>query len=767
MLACYILRPRRPAVLYRLLVVNGAGRQAGHVFISYAREDRSRVDDLQKAFEAAGIPVWRDTNEIRPGGKWRAVIQRAIREETLVFIACFSKESVRRRKGYQNEELTLAIEELRLRRPDQPWLIPVRFDACDIPDLEIGGGHTLESIHHVDVFGPDAIVGTVRLVTAVQQILGSHGDGRSGGNPFGSGGWDVVDPPAVEPPAVEPPAVEPPAVEPPPVDRPPVVPPPTESPSRPAGWAKRNAIAVAATGALCVIGTIVLVLSALADSPPKVVSPPKPRPISLVRVPHGCPAQVGGLNHNELVGFVNSSCFPADPAMAKVASEIEAQNPSISGSAPYRTVVFLGVMSSSTSGGANPASLFQLRGVLYAQRQQNQKNSKFKIRVLLANAADEFQAGPVVSQLISKRVLNDPSIVAVLGIGQSRTFALNSIQELGKLDLPVIGTSVTGEQMAGNNFFRISPKNERQAQLAALFAKSLPKVRKVLVLANQNKDIHGKNQDLYSDNLADWFRHHFTDSSHSIIEVCDYGEQEDPAVSCGGRSLSIPQLRERICSEKPDLIFFAARAETLPQLFTTPGGTCDHLPPVLGSSDVPKYADITSLRTEISKYGSQLYYLSFAPAKLGGCHGSAPKQYQTKPMCAFLAGYRSDPDFSGPLGAVGGNPGDNNAGDNNAGLSYDSSDAMLGYDALETIFQVIDVTGRTGIDRSGVLQELNSGKIAFNGASGYISFSAQNRTSPNHPVYVTSLGTTLTLKVSCGRFSDASDGKDGRCPTIP
>jgi hypothetical protein len=45
----------------------------------------------------------------------------------------------------QNEELILAIEQLRQRPPEEPWLIPVRFDACQIPDRDIGAGRTLNS----------------------------------------------------------------------------------------------------------------------------------------------------------------------------------------------------------------------------------------------------------------------------------------------------------------------------------------------------------------------------------------------------------------------------------------------------------------------------------------------------------------------------------------------------------------------------------------------------------------------------------------------
>ena len=144
---------------------------AGHAFISYVREDSHRVDQLQQTLQTAGIPVWRDTADLWPGEDWRLKIRNAITNNALVFIACFSQASLARDITYQNEELTLAIEQLRLRRPDDPWLIPVRFDECEIPDRDIGGGRTLASIQRADLFGERSSEGTARLVAAILRIL--------------------------------------------------------------------------------------------------------------------------------------------------------------------------------------------------------------------------------------------------------------------------------------------------------------------------------------------------------------------------------------------------------------------------------------------------------------------------------------------------------------------------------------------------------------------------------------------------------------------
>jgi hypothetical protein len=151
----------------------------GHAFISYVREDADRADELHELLQAAGVAVWRDTDDLLPGEDWQMVIRRAISKDSLVFLACFSQESASRDKTFQNEELVLAVEQLRRRPPDEPWLIPVRFDDCQIPDRDIGAGRTLASIQRADLFGSRRDKEAARLVAAVQRILGSR-DGLKG-----------------------------------------------------------------------------------------------------------------------------------------------------------------------------------------------------------------------------------------------------------------------------------------------------------------------------------------------------------------------------------------------------------------------------------------------------------------------------------------------------------------------------------------------------------------------------------------------------------
>lgn len=121
------------------------------VFISYVREDSEVVDQLVRDLKAQGVQIWLDREQVRPGARWKDAIRCAIREGDF-FLACFSNKYLERPKTHMNEELTLAIEELRQRSVDQEWFIPIRLSDCQIPDRSIGAGDTLRSLQWVDLY---------------------------------------------------------------------------------------------------------------------------------------------------------------------------------------------------------------------------------------------------------------------------------------------------------------------------------------------------------------------------------------------------------------------------------------------------------------------------------------------------------------------------------------------------------------------------------------------------------------------------------------
>jgi hypothetical protein len=143
----------------------------GEVFLCHVREDAGEADLLQQVLERAGIGVWRDTERIQPGEDWRLKIRTVIATRSVAFLACFSERSCSKTASYQREELRFAIDQMRLRQPGVPWLIPVRFDPCYLPEFDLGAGRTLASLGSADLFGPDSDTQAERLVRAIRQLL--------------------------------------------------------------------------------------------------------------------------------------------------------------------------------------------------------------------------------------------------------------------------------------------------------------------------------------------------------------------------------------------------------------------------------------------------------------------------------------------------------------------------------------------------------------------------------------------------------------------
>ncbi len=139
-----------------------------HVFISYVRENETLIEKLYGDLSRSGISAWLDRNAIQPGHGWRNAIRKAI-EDGAFFLACFSKEYLSKRKSYMNEELTLAIDELRQYSTDRAWFIPVLLDGCDVPMREIGGGQTLRDLQWVDL-SEDWEKGLAKLLTTLKPI---------------------------------------------------------------------------------------------------------------------------------------------------------------------------------------------------------------------------------------------------------------------------------------------------------------------------------------------------------------------------------------------------------------------------------------------------------------------------------------------------------------------------------------------------------------------------------------------------------------------
>lgn len=159
------LADRAIALINGMVKVANTFESVPHVFISYIRENKKEIFKLRHDLEKYGVNVWLDRDKLEPGVLWKPAIRKAIKSGHY-FLAVFSKEYSERHQTYMNEELILAVHELRKRPRDRAWFIPVLLSDCQLPDLEIGPGETLEDIQYVDLSSNRA-TGLRRLVAVL------------------------------------------------------------------------------------------------------------------------------------------------------------------------------------------------------------------------------------------------------------------------------------------------------------------------------------------------------------------------------------------------------------------------------------------------------------------------------------------------------------------------------------------------------------------------------------------------------------------------
>jgi len=133
------------------------------VFMSYAAEDRSRVHPYFAKLKALGVDPWMDAEKLLPGQQWEGAIEKAFREAEVV-VLFLSKKSVSKR-GFVRREANEAIQNLRYKKPDDIYVIPLLLEECEVP-FEIAG-----KLQYVDLSN-DKSWPAVRqaLATAAKQL---------------------------------------------------------------------------------------------------------------------------------------------------------------------------------------------------------------------------------------------------------------------------------------------------------------------------------------------------------------------------------------------------------------------------------------------------------------------------------------------------------------------------------------------------------------------------------------------------------------------
>ena len=136
------------------------------IFLAHASEDKEQVRKLYQRINSEGFRPWLDEFDLMPGQNWQIEIPNAIRKSH-VFIACLSKLSVKK-QGYVQKEFRLALSTYAEKPEGSIYLIPLRLDDCEVPNLQIPElGVNLRHIQWLDYWKPD---GFELLIKTVQDL---------------------------------------------------------------------------------------------------------------------------------------------------------------------------------------------------------------------------------------------------------------------------------------------------------------------------------------------------------------------------------------------------------------------------------------------------------------------------------------------------------------------------------------------------------------------------------------------------------------------
>jgi hypothetical protein len=127
------------------------------VFISYVREDNNKAEQLRSDLLQIGFAVWMDVYDLRPGEIWKEKIKESIEKQDFV-VVCLSQRAVSK-NGFFWVELREILDRQSYIRFGQVFLIPIRFDECEIP-------REIREFHCEDLF-PDWKRGVERVAASI------------------------------------------------------------------------------------------------------------------------------------------------------------------------------------------------------------------------------------------------------------------------------------------------------------------------------------------------------------------------------------------------------------------------------------------------------------------------------------------------------------------------------------------------------------------------------------------------------------------------
>lgn len=250
----------------------------------------------------------------------------------------------------------------------------------------------------------------------------------------------------------------------------------------------------------------------------------------------GChPSLTGGrvsvevVASGECVGYSDSAAqvFNNDPGqegLRKIQERIFAQNRAAEEvwqrsdrRRPFLTLVYLGTLTGNRTRADEESYVSEreeLEGMATAQyallKESAGADGAALLRIVVANGGRQMIYADRAVSMLAELASDDPTVVGVVGLVESRTSTARALRELNKVGLPVLAPTLSADRMDANSrlYLQISAPNTDQVEMVDAYAQQVLKVDEAHVYYTT---LEGSSltEDLYVGTLVDGLRQRF------------------------------------------------------------------------------------------------------------------------------------------------------------------------------------------------------------------------------------------------------------------
>ncbi|TWH68108.1 ABC transporter substrate-binding protein [Micromonospora olivasterospora] len=278
----------------------------------------------------------------------------------------------------------------------------------------------------------------------------------------------------------------------------------------------------------------------------------------------------------------------------------------------------------------------ELQGMAAAQRRAYLEANEYPaypyLRIVVANAGQEMRYSADVVRMLSALAEEEPTVLGVVGLVESRKAVQDAIRALGRLDLPVLAPTLSADGIAdaSSRYLQISAPNRDEATLVHEHVTRVLGKKKLFnyyTFGSADPD-EGAQNDLYVNTLRDGLRDRFGEGNYQetywrngvdLASVCA-DRFRDGVVFFGGRysefGAFVSRLAQACSGRVPQLIGddsvnrylanTAARVvapDNLPLAYVSKGelAYCNRL---VGANDTERKLFLNDVRTVLSMCSS-------------------------------------------------------------------------------------------------------------------------------------------------------------------